>query len=86
MLHQIGIHLNHHPDGKTQISSLDDEDEEKGIAYLPDVGDFVVIDGVHTGRVTNRTFCYEVEGGGVCFIMINADRVTILQRVRAQAH
>jgi hypothetical protein len=54
MLYQIEIHLRHDPDDeKPQSFSPDDEDDEKGITYLPDVGDFVVIDRAHTGKVTS---------------------------------
>jgi hypothetical protein len=43
---------------------------------LPDAGDFIVIeDGLHMGRVTTRTFSYDLNKR-VCFGMINADRVT----------
>ena len=53
------------------------EDEDAAaLAYLPEAGDFIIIDGgVHMGRVTTRTFSYDLDNQG-CHVMINADRVT----------
>jgi hypothetical protein len=54
---------------------LADEGTQEELSPLPDVGDFVVIDAVHTGRVTSRTFAYDLTNEGLCHIMINAERV-----------
>jgi hypothetical protein len=71
-------------DQKPEIFPLFDEDDQAADAtppaYLPDSGDFIVIDGVHAGKVTWRTFAYDRDND-FCHVMINADRVTRPPRV-----
>ena len=41
---------------ETADLSLEDEDDENGIAYLLHIGDFVVIDRVRRGKATSETY------------------------------
>ena len=68
-------------DEKPEIFTLADEDESPALpAYLPDAGDFIVIDGVDTAKVVFRSFAYDLDND-FCHVMINADRVTRPPRV-----
>jgi hypothetical protein len=62
-------------DDQPEIFVFADEDDDRALAYLPQASDFIVIDRVHMGIVSNRTFAFERDNR-LCHIIINAERVT----------
>jgi hypothetical protein len=67
-------------DENPEIFTLAEADQGPALTYLPDAGDFIVIDGVHMAKVVFRSFAYD-RANDFCQVMINADRVSHPPRV-----